>query len=55
MAFVTDRLHDGRRFRILTVVDNFTRKCPFIEAEFFLSGTKVAEALQRLAERRGFP
>lgn len=31
MDFVSDQLFDGKRFRGLTVVDNFSRKCPAIE------------------------
>jgi putative transposase len=55
MDFVTDSLDNGRRFRALTVVDNFTRECPLIEVEFSLTGQQVVAVLQRLAERHGFP
>jgi putative transposase len=55
MDFVSDTLVDGRRFRALTVVDNFTRECPIIETDFSLTGKKVADTLQRLADRRGLP
>jgi len=54
MDFVADTLV-GRRFRALTVVDNFTRECPIIEAGFSRTGKTVADTLQRLADRRGLP
>ena len=50
-----DRLYDGRRFRALTVVDTFTRECPLIEADFSLTGKKVAAALDAIALVRGYP
>jgi len=34
MDFVSDQLFDGRRIRILTIVDNFTRVSPFIGVDF---------------------
>lgn len=53
MDFVTDEIADGRRFRVLTVVDKFTRKCVLMEADFSLTGRKVAKALEVLG--RGHP
>ncbi len=38
MDFVQDTLADGRPVRILTVVDNWSRSSPVIEAEFRMSG-----------------
>jgi putative transposase len=55
MDFVADTLLDGRRFRVLTVVDNFTRECPIIEAGISLTGKSVVEQLERLARGRGLP
>lgn len=49
MDFMSDRLVDGRAFRVLTVVDQFSRECPLLEADFSLSGKKVAACLERLA------
>ena len=49
--FVADTLLDGRRFRTLTVLDNYTRHSPLIEADFTLTGTKVVAALKRVAKR----
>lgn len=55
MDFVSERLVDGRWFRILTVVDQYTRACLCIHAERSQTGEKVAEQLQRLIELRGGP
>jgi len=55
MDFVADELADGRRFRILTVVDQFSRMSPLIEADGSLTGAKVAAALRRAAATSGLP
>lgn len=48
MDFVHDTLADGRPFRILTVVDNWSRHSPVLEAGFRMSGTTVSETLDRV-------
>jgi putative transposase len=53
MDFVSDRLSDGRTFRILTVVDQFTRECVWLEPDRSMSGAKVAAALQAAEQERG--
>jgi putative transposase len=55
LDFVLDVLDDGRRFRILTVVDDFTRTCLAIEVDTSLGGRRVVEVLQRLVDVRGKP
>jgi len=50
MDFVADRLEDGRMFRILAVVDQYTRECPILAAEISMSGVKVARCLETLSE-----
>lgn len=55
MDFVTDSLVNGRRFRALTIVDEFSRESPVIEADFSLPGLRVARVLDRLAATRGLP
>jgi putative transposase len=55
MDFVKDTLLDGRRFRALTVVDNYSRHSHIIEPDFTLTGTKVMAALERAAKRSGYP
>lgn len=53
MDFVSDKLADGRSFRILTVIDQFTRECVALEADRSMTGKKVAEALDRPRQERG--
>jgi len=55
MDFIHDPLEDGRKFRILTVVDQFSRECPILAAEHSLSWEKVVEYLEGLRRRRGLP
>ena len=55
MDFVSDRFADGRWFRILTVVDQYTRECLCVHAERSQTGKKVAEQLNRIVARRGPP
>lgn len=55
LDFVSDVLADGRRFRVLVVVDDFTRECLALVADASLSGRRVARELDRLVELRGRP
>jgi len=55
MDFVSDRLVDGRLFRILTVVDQYTRECLCAYADRSQSGNKVVVQMKRLAALRGLP
>jgi putative transposase len=52
MDFVSDKFADGRSFRILTVIDQFTRECVRLEADRSMTGRKVAEALERAKQER---
>ncbi|OLC70175.1 MAG: hypothetical protein AUH78_21835 [Gemmatimonadetes bacterium 13_1_40CM_4_69_8] len=49
MDFVHDRLINGRWFRSLTIVDDFTRECLAIEVDTSLTGARVVEVLTQLA------
>jgi putative transposase len=55
MDFVSDSIVTGRRFRALTIVDNYTRECPAIEVDTSLGGDRVVNVLERLSETRGLP
>lgn len=55
MDFVSDNLFSGRRFRVLTVVDDFSRECPVLEADHSLTGHRVTRVLERIALTRGLP
>ena len=52
---MSDQFTDGRRFRILTVVDDCTRECLALVADTSLSGSRVARELDRLMIERGKP
>ena len=55
LDFVADALADGRRFRILAVVDDFSRECLALVVDTSLSGVRVARELDRIVELRGRP
>lgn len=55
MDFVADELVSGRRFRILTVVDISSRSSELLEPAISLTGARVVEAPERVAQRRGYP
>jgi len=55
MDFVHDQLFDGRPFRMLTVVDQFSRQSPLIEARFGFGGRDVVAALDRIIAHTGPP
>lgn len=55
MDFVAARLEDGRPFRILTVVDQFTRECVAIAARQRFGGADVAAILDGAIAGRGRP
>ena len=52
MDFVSDSTVTGRRFRALTIVDDYSRECPAIEVDTSLDGVRVVGVLERLAETR---
>jgi putative transposase len=55
MDFVSDAMTDGRRFRILAIVDDFTRECLCLTADTSLPGGRVVRELDRLIAERGRP
>ena len=48
MDFVHDALADGRPFRVLTVVDQWSRQSPLLEVASSMSGGTVGQALDRV-------
>ena len=52
---MADRLHSGERFRLLTIVDNFSRESLAIEVGRRLTGDDVVKVLERIAAERGKP
>ena len=55
LDFVSDALTDGRRFRILAVVDDFSRENLVLVADTSLSGHRVARELNQIIAERGMP
>lgn len=53
--FVADRTRDGRKIRMLTVIDEFTRECLAIEVKRRLNSQDVLAVLARLFLARGVP
>jgi putative transposase len=45
MDFVADSLYNGRRIRILTVVDDLSKECPVLEVDHSLTGQRVTRVL----------
>jgi putative transposase len=55
MDFMADELFDGRRLRLLTIVDNFSRVSPFIGVGFSYKGYDVVAALNLAVAQYGVP
>ncbi|WP_090161713.1 IS3 family transposase [Loktanella sp. DSM 29012] len=55
LDFVSDSLSCGRRFRILNVIDDFSRECLAAVVDTSLSGIRVGRELDKIAEVRGYP
>ncbi len=52
---MADELFDGKRLRLLTIVDNFSRVSPFIGVEFRYKGYDVVSALNLAVAQYGVP
>lgn len=55
LDFVSDTLANGRRLRVLTVVDTFTREALAIEADTSLPAVRVVQILEEISMLRGVP
>ncbi|MBW6425692.1 DDE-type integrase/transposase/recombinase [Rhizobium sp. XQZ8] len=55
LDFVSDAFTDGRRFRVLAVVDDFTRECLALVADTSLAGRRLARELDAVIAQRGKP
>ncbi len=53
--FVTDRTDEGRAYRMLTVIDEYTHECLAIEVQRKLNSLNVLDCLNRLFLERGVP
>lgn len=55
MDFMSDALADGRKIRVLTVIDTCTRECVALEVATSFRGSDVAQVLTRVGVQRGLP
>src|SRR5437868_5118905 len=55
MDFVHDQLFDGRKIRVLTIVDTFTRLSPAIDVRQHFRGSDVVDTLERVIREVGCP
>ena len=55
LDFVSDQLANGRRFRVLNIIDDYSRLCPGQIVDFSISGTRLARFLSDLAKRTKLP
>ncbi|GAA0603759.1 hypothetical protein GCM10009099_44590 [Caenispirillum bisanense] len=55
MDFMADQLFDGRRIRLLTIVDAYSRLCPAIDVRHTYRGIDVVETLERVTAVHGVP
>jgi putative transposase len=55
MDFVSDSIVTGRRFRALTIADNYTRECPAIEVDTSLGGARVVNVLDSCQKQENYP
>jgi putative transposase len=55
MDFVHDQLATGRKLRVLTIIDTFSRFSPAVEPRFTFCGADVVEILEEVGRQVGFP
>jgi putative transposase len=55
LDFVSDQLSTGRRFRVLNIVDDFTRECVGQLVDLSISGVRMPRYLEELCAQRGQP
>jgi putative transposase len=55
MDFMSDELYDGRRIRLLTIVDNHTRESLAIHVSQRIRGCEVVQVLERVVKVHGKP
>ena len=53
--FVADRLFNGKRIRILTLIDEYTRKCLALEVNYQLNSQDILDTLKEVFMREGLP
>jgi len=52
MDFLSDSTSTGRRIRILSVIDKYSRECLALEVDTYLSGERVYKVLEKLCKEK---
>lgn len=55
LDFMSDALEDGLRFRVLNVIEGFSRECLSAVVDTSIGGARVARELDRSTELSGYP
>jgi putative transposase len=55
MDFLHDALHTGRKFRLLPIIDTYTKECFWIEADTSIGGQRMTQVLTRISAIHGLP
>ncbi|EJZ16362.1 IS3 family transposase, partial [Rhizobium sp. Pop5] len=55
MDFVHDQLATGKKLRVLTVVDTFSRYVPVLDPRHSYRGEDVVQTLERVCQKAGYP
>jgi putative transposase len=55
MDFLQDALYDGRRIRLLPIIDIYTKECFKIEVDTSIGGRRITEILSQISSVRGLP
>jgi len=55
MDFMSDALFNGRKIRLLTLIDEYSRECLAIEVDTSINGVRVTNVLNRVATLRSLP
>ena len=55
MDFVSDRLMDGRKLKVFTLIDEYTKEALAVEMDTSFNGERVKQVLDRVSEFRGSP
>lgn len=55
MDFMSDNLSSGRRLRLLTIVDDYSRLCHRIEVDTSIGGARITDILNEISLREGLP
>lgn len=55
MDFISDKLTDGRSFRILNIIDDFNRESLYLDVDTSLPAARVIRSIELVAKHRGYP